>query len=95
MKHQFIKIAALSPEQDQAKLNGFCQQHLLGSLLLTPRKRNRYKRLRLYWEAAYDKGDIDALQLQQVVTAINAVTQHLNSLQWRKRNLQLFPALDI
>ena len=66
-----------------------------GQLKLSPRRRRRYQQRRQDWEVAYAQGRIDALTLQRAYDAVHAITLPGNSRNWRRQNLQRYPALDI
>jgi hypothetical protein len=66
-----------------------------GQLKLSPRRRWRYQQRRQDWEVAYAQGRIDALTLQRAYDAVHAITLPGNSRNWRRQNLQRYPALDI
>lgn len=64
---------------------------LLGAILLSRRKRQRYQQLRHYWEQAWLNDEITELQLQQAYQSVHAITLHADSDEWRKQNLRLHP----
>ena len=65
---------------------------LPGTVLLTPRKKRRYRILRGQWEEAWLAGKISSDTLQQAYAAVHAITLHADSQTWRRRNLQLNPS---
>lgn len=74
----------------------YCGYRVLpGIILLTQRKRQRYRQLRQQWENAWRDGKISELELQQAYSSVHAITLHTDGLAWRKRNLQLHPPLAI
>lgn len=66
-----------------------------GAIRLTPRKKQRFQQRRKYWEALYQQGEINALQLQKAYASVHAITAHTDSLKWRQENLRRFPALEV
>lgn len=64
---------------------------LPGTLLLSRRKRRRYRVLRQAWERRFARGEIDALTLQRGYDAVHAVTLEAASASWRRENLKRFP----
>ena len=66
-----------------------------GSIRLTRRRKKRFLQRRRYWEGLYQSGVITALQLQQSFASVNAITEHTDSLGWRRENLRRYPALDV
>ncbi len=67
----------------------FCGHRItLGALRLTPRKKRRYVQKRESWENAFRDGAINELELQQGYAAVHAITAHINSRGWRRKNLQ-------
>ncbi len=74
----------------------FCGSRITpGQLKLSRRRRRRYQQLRQEWERAYAQGRIDALTLQRAYDAVHAITLPGDSHNWRRQNLQRYPALDI
>ena len=70
----------------------YCGYRVLPTTLrLSLRKKRRYRQLRQRWEAKWQAGEIDSLKLQQAYDAVHALTLHTDSVNWRKRNLQLHP----
>jgi len=72
---------------------GFCLTQ--GTIRLSKRKKRRYQQRRLYWEQAYQKGEVDALQLQQTYAAVHSITTVTDSLKWRQLNLKLHPSIEV
>lgn len=72
---------------------GFCLTQ--GTIRLSKRKKRRYQQRRLYWERAYQKGEINALQLQQAYAAVHSITTATDSLKWRQMNLKLHPSIEV
>ncbi len=62
-----------------------------GAIRLTLRKRRRYAERRRIWEAAWEAGRLDSLQLQRGYDAVHAITLHADSLAWRRQQLFLRP----
>lgn len=65
-----------------------------GCMRLSRRRKRRYQERRLYWEQEYQKGNIDALQLQAAYAAVHSITEGTDSKAWRQKNLQMYPAVD-
>jgi len=63
-------------------------------LLLSSRRRGRYRRARRRWEQAYRLGVIDGAQLQRAMDAVLAVTAHADAAGWRSRDLERAPTVD-
>ena len=40
-------------------------------------------------------GHINSLQLQNAYAAVHSITMGTDSLQWRRKNLAMFPSLDV
>ncbi len=60
---------------------------------LGPRRR-RYVEARARWEGRFRRGEIDALGLQQGITAAIAITAHAATAAWRRGELQRRPPVD-
>jgi hypothetical protein len=74
----------------------FCGYRITsGQLRLSRRRRRRYQQLRLQWEQAYREDHIDAQTLQRAIDAVHAITLPADSREWRRQNLQRFPARDV
>jgi len=74
----------------------FCGYRILpGAIRLSPRKRQRYRQRRRFWEDAYRLGIIDSLQLQRAYAAVHAITDHADSVSWRRENLRRHPAMEV
>lgn len=72
----------------------YCGFRILpGTLLLTLRKKRRYRILRQHYEAAWQNGDITCRELQSAYDAVLAATLPAHSLRWRQRDLQLHPSV--
>lgn len=65
-----------------------------GCMRLSRRRKRRYQQRRLYWERAYQRGEIDALQLQAAYAAVHSITAGTDSLKWRQQNLKLHPSIE-
>lgn len=63
-------------------------------LLLSRRRRRRYRLARRSWETAYALGLIDARTLQQGYASALAVTAHADACVWRRGELSRRPAPD-
>lgn len=66
-----------------------------GCMRLSKRRKKRYQERRLYWEAAYQRGEIDALQLQSAYSAVHSITAGTDSQKWLQKNLSLHPPIDV
>lgn len=66
-----------------------------GAMRLTRRRKKRFLQRRKYWEGLYQSGKMTALQLQQAFASVHAITEHTDSLGWRRENLRRYPALDV
>ncbi|GAB6907538.1 RNA-directed DNA polymerase (Reverse transcriptase) [Desulfosarcina cetonica] len=67
----------------------FCGFRVLpGAIRLGARRKRRYGALRRKWEGLFISGTIDAKKLQQGYAAVHAMTQHADSMQWRKNHLE-------
>ena len=74
----------------------FCGYHIFsGCVRVSLRRKRRYQQRRLYWERQYLKGRISAIQLQSCYAAVHAILQGANSTGWRKKNLELHPAISV
>jgi len=70
----------------------YCGYRILpDAVLLTPRKRRRYRSLRQHWETEWRAGHIDSLKLQAAYAAVHAITLHAHSRTWRQNHLRLHP----
>jgi RNA-directed DNA polymerase len=70
----------------------YCGYRILpGAVLLSARKRRRYRQLRQKWERDFEEGRIGTLQLQAGYDAVHAITLGADSLAWRRSNLKRFP----
>ncbi len=63
-------------------------------LLLSPRRKRRYRQGCARWEAAFEAGLIDALALQRGYDAVLATTQHADAVAWRRSELTRFGSVD-
>ncbi len=63
-------------------------------LAMTARRRRRYRQIRAHWERAYEAGRCDANELQAGYASALALTRGLGSRRWRRRELELRPAVD-
>jgi retron-type reverse transcriptase len=66
-----------------------------GQILLTRRRKNRYRVLRQKCETAYSGEVIDAVQLQQRYDAVRAITLPANATSWRRKELLRHPAIEV
>lgn len=66
-----------------------------GAIRLTRRLKSRYQQRRQYWENLYLQGIINASQLQNLYASVQAMTANTDSREWRRKNLQLHPALQV
>lgn len=66
-----------------------------GAIRLSRRRKKRFLQRRQYWEAQYQSGQISELQLQQAFASVHAITEHTDSLGWRRENLRRFPPMDV
>lgn len=66
-----------------------------GAVRLSRRRKRQFRQRRQYWEWQYQQGVINAHQLQLASSAVHAITDHTDSLLWRRKNLQRHPPLDV
>lgn len=66
-----------------------------GALLLSARRRRRYRAARRAWEAAFAEGRIDAGALQRGYASALAITAHASAAGFRRGDLERRPALDV
>ena len=85
--------ADLQPSKQGVTYCGF--RVTAGTIRLTRRRKKRFLQRRRYWETLYQSGKITALQLQQAFASVHAITEHTDSLSWRRENLRRYPALDV
>ena len=65
-----------------------------GTIRLSRRRMERYRRARKQWELAYARGLLDARGLQAGYASALAITAHVDSAAWRKQELLRRPAPD-
>jgi len=74
----------------------FCGFRVLrGCLRLTRRRKRRYHRGRLRWEALAAAGLIDPYELQAAYAAVHSIAATDDSLAWRRRQLHEHPPVDV
>ncbi len=89
--HLAVKQAT-TPSRKGAKLCGF--RVFPDRLLLSDRRRRRYRRARREWESAYSAGLIGSQELQRGYASALAITAHSDARDWRQAELARRPALD-
>ena len=85
--------AQLQPSKQGVTWCGF--RVTQGAVRLSRRRKKRFLQRRQYWEAHYQAGRINAAQLQLAYASVQAITEHTDSLGWRRENLRRYPALDV
>jgi RNA-directed DNA polymerase len=65
-----------------------------GVLRALPRRKKRYVQSRRKWERKYVAGDITADKLQRGYDAAAGILAHVDSLAWRRRQLEITPPPD-
>lgn len=74
----------------------YCGYRILpATVRLSKRRKARYQSRRVYWEAQYSQGQINANQLQLAYAAVHAITQGTQSRAWRAENLRLHPPISV
>lgn len=66
-----------------------------GAIRLSRRRKKRFLDRRQYWESHYQAGNISSTELQQLYASVQAITEHTDSLAWRRENLRRHPSLDV
>ena len=62
-----------------------------GILRALPRRRQRYIRARRRWESRYCEGGVDSLGLQRGYDSAAGILAQVDSLAWRRRQLEMSP----
>ncbi len=72
-----------------------CFRVFADRLLLSERRKRRYRRARRRWESAYHLGLLGAEELQAAYSSAQAITSHARSCTWRRAELEGRPAPDV
>ena len=95
-EHRHLQIKPSIQIQKSSQGVSYCGFRISqGAMRLSRRRKKRYQQRRLYWETAYQQGEIDALQLQSVYDAVHSITAGTDSNQWRQQNLRLHPPIEV
>ena len=74
----------------------FCGYRILpGALRLSRRRKRGYIAGRRRWEARYDAGQVEALELQAAYASLLGATQHADAKIWRREQLRRSPVAGL